>query len=133
MKKTMFAVVAAVLLFLTACEKDKDQTTQSKIEGKWNVVRIIDKEAFVGLPVFIDTIAGTSADYFNFRTDGKREASYDGAIDTLTYKLQGDTAILFSGTNLFKIRTLTSTQLILHERQTFSSGDYTEETFELKR
>lgn len=128
----MIAAMAALVMF-AACKKDKDQTTQDKIAGKWNISREIYKEGFAGSPVFSDTTIGQAGDYFNFRTDGMAEVNYDGDKEILPYKLQGDTAILFSTTNLFKIITLTSTQLVLHEKRTLSGSNYIEETFELKR
>ena len=126
----------AILLMasvLHSCKKDKKQTTTQKVQVKWSVESIIDHEHDPFLDTNITTL-GTTADYIDFRTDGKVYSSVDGGQDTSAYALSGDTSIIIVNNGSFTIQSLTDHVLKLYGRADDpSTSSYFEETLNLKK
>jgi hypothetical protein len=134
MKKT----IAHLTLFLfigiglASCKKnDTPLTTQQKVLGRWSLLNIITNDHYAGADHSF-TSAGSTSDYFDFRSDGKLYFSFAGTIDTVAYSLSGDTKILIDGTELYDIKTLTSDSFVIYKKEYFGA-DYEEETINWKK
>ncbi len=135
MKKfiTSLALVSLVTLYFQACKKSVDQqTTIEKIQGKWQLQSDIQNSHYLGQDN-IDTITGKPGDIVDFRTDGKVYTNIGGEKDTSTYALSGDTKMIFDGTLVFDIITLTANSFIFYNKETTGASDFTEVTITLKK
>ncbi len=68
----------------------------------------------------------------DFRTDGTLYSTFMGVQNTSTYTLSGDTKIIFDGTQVFDIITLTSNSSIFHNKE-ITGPDFYEGTVTLKK
>jgi len=131
-------IPSAALIFLTifcmeACKKsDIPQSTLQKVQSNWQLVSEIINIHISGQDN-ISTITGTSADYFDFRTDGKVYSDIQGTPDTVSYVLSGNTKMIINGIESFDITTLTSNSMILDEKQSEGGTDFDEITLSLKK
>lgn len=108
-KKVMFGLMLSSLFF-AACNKDDSiDDVANKLQNRWAVT---DGLLFAGAPVN-DTIlyyTGTSADYFDFRSNGKVYSSLNGEIDTSDYRIiAGNKVVVDNDTS--EIRILTNSKL----------------------
>ena len=138
MKKMKKVIPSAALIFLAifcmeACKKsDNPQSTLQKVQSNWQLVSEIVNVHISGQDN-ITTITGTSADYVDFRADGKVYSDIQGSTDTAAYALSGNTKIIINGSSSFDITTLTSNSLILHDKESLGGTDFAEETMSLKK
>lgn len=135
MKKfiTSLALVSLVTFYFQACKKSVDeQSTIKKVQGIWQLQSDIQNHHFSGHDN-IDTITGEPGDIVDFRTDGKVYTNIGGGKDTSTYALSGDTKIIFDGTLVFDIITLTANSFIFHNKETTGASDFSEVTITLKK
>ncbi len=131
----VFMLTMATVFYLPACKKSdkkEEQTTIEKIQGKWQLDSDIQNHHRSGEDN-IDTITGDPGDIVDFRTDGKVYSDIGGFKDTSTYALSGDTKMIFDGTQVFDIITLTSNSFIFHNKETTGPSDFDEVTISLKR
>lgn len=136
MKKILCLATVAALLF-TACKKDKEQTTQERLQGSWKIESSILKVVVAGTPN-TSTYAGQPTDYVDFRTDGKVYTSVNGSLDTANYTVSANqvtTTDTYPGATpqVYNLTTLTEVVAQLYNRSSPSTTDYTEITLNLKR
>lgn len=88
-----------VLLYLTACTKTAVSSNESEaaagITGKWNLVT---DSTFLGVGSSNHPVdyTGQAGDYFDFDANGYVYTREDTALDTLTYRLISDNAMVIS-------------------------------------
>jgi hypothetical protein len=87
------AALALVVLF-SACKKDKDKTTQEKLQAKWNFNKEYSHSYYLGVDSR-DTTYG-AGDYADFRGDGKVYTKFGTSYDTTNYALLGDDKIIMT-------------------------------------
>lgn len=122
-KKLFFGLLLSSVFF-AACSKDDDiDDVANKLQNRWVVQ---DALLFAAAPVN-DTIiyfTGTSADYFDFRSDGKVYSHLNGETDTADYRLIAGNKIVSNldgsnvGEDTVEIRILTNSKLQLFNRNT---------------
>lgn len=124
--------VFAMTTFISGCKKsDKPQTTIEKIQGKWKLVTDEENDHVAGQDnITIDH--GGPGDIVDFRTDGTLFSDFMGVQNTSTYTLSGDTKIIFDGTQVFDIITITSNSFIFHSKE-ITGSDFYEITITLKK
>lgn len=88
----------SILLFWTACTKKNsvlsNHTSPASIVGEWNV---ISDSTFHGGPSNYPLgYTGQTGDYFEFTTDGQVYTREGMVMNTLTYLMVGDSAIVIS-------------------------------------
>ena len=115
--KIIFILVAAVTIF-TACKKDNktvSRTTAQKVIGKWSISSLVGVtyNAGVGYPYTVPT---SSADYIEFRTDGKNYSFSMNQHDTATYRIINDHTIQLD-LDTAQIKTLTDNSFILYAKK----------------
>ena len=128
-------ILTASILFASSCKKDPAPapTTQEKILGKWKIQRISDNAFYSGLP-HITTYTGNASDYADFRSDGKVEISLYGGLNTSQYGIVSETKIwIDDAADIYDVQELTNTALILHQKETYSVGEYYETTYTFNR
>jgi hypothetical protein len=85
------------------------------ITAKWNIV--YDSSTAGCMYSNYSVYKGKAGDYFDFRSDGNVYAKEGSVLDTMTYKVYSDTAILISSFGLFNkpsiIKKLTANQAII--------------------
>ncbi|MBO9672003.1 MAG: hypothetical protein J7577_01055 [Sphingobacteriaceae bacterium] len=135
MKK--LALLTSIVLFIAinGCKKEKvedpPKTTAQKIQGKWNITSIIEKEVSTN-GTFTNNHSGTSGEYVEFKTDGKVYTKRDGqSLESLTYTVNSDTQITIDG-DVHDIKTLTENSFVIYHKSTFQSG-YNEITVTLSK
>ena len=87
-------LVAAATIF-TACKKDSttaSKTTAQKVIGKWSISSLVgvSYSGGVGYPY---TLPASSANYIDFRSDGKSYSLLMNQHDTSTYSIINDHTI----------------------------------------
>lgn len=134
MKKIIITTAIAILVIfsMSACKKSDSQTTLQKIQAKWQLDNYYENDHFSGVDHF-KTITGTSADYYDFRTDGKVYFSFGGYSDISTYSLISDTKLLIDGTDNYDIKTLTTNSFIIYGKDAAANGDFLEATYTFKK
>jgi hypothetical protein len=112
--------IATLIICLYACKKDGNNTNTSSIIGKWSVVSDSTFSG-VGSGNHAANYNGQAGDYFDFRTDGNVYTKEGTVLDTLSYKLVSNTAVIIASFGLTlngvpetsQIKTLTSHNLII--------------------
>jgi hypothetical protein len=132
MKKTFlfFAAAIALTLGFSACKKTKESTTQ-KIQHNWTVVSEVDNSHDASGD-HLDTVDGISGDFINFNSNGTVTLQFDGSTETGTYTLVNDNELSMGG-EVYTIKSLNDSQLILYIKDVSSATDYDETTINMKR
>lgn len=146
-KYLLFALTAVITLWITACEKDSDDTINpqeepneefvmptgeaAKILGKWQINSITVNNHRSGVD-HKETYTGTATDYVDFKTDGKLHTFAKGALDISNYTVRSAREITIDG-DPASVQTLTETRLVLYSQDKTGTFGYTEITYDLKR
>lgn len=128
------AVATLIACILPACKKtdtQAPQTTQQKLQAKWQLDTYVENDHFLGADHF-QNLTGGPNDYLDFRADGKVYVSLFGMKDTSVYALSGDTKIVIDGTVIYDIKTLTANSFIMYQKDIYGS-DFFEQTFTMKK
>ena len=135
--RNLLLLLFSASLFLNSCKKEEDEqrqkTTAEKILGKWQLDKLLYHSVYDGIDER-DSLIGTAADYFDFRTDGKVYLNIEGEADTSAYSVISDTKLsLFEET--FDIRNLTENDFSFYIKAIDSTNpvNYDELAFDLKR
>ena len=92
-----FGLIILISFFLISCKKNSFSSIDicSTVLKKWN---ILNDSTFTGVGVNNHPVnyAGQPGDYFDFRMDGYIYIKEDPILDTLSYSLTSDTAILIA-------------------------------------
>lgn len=120
MRKILILVglFAGVVLFFTACKKDDEASTLSKLQGSWNFQKEYFHSNFMGIDTR-DTILGDPGEFIEFRNDNKVYSYIDTERDTLGYQLLGENKLIRweiddpTQRDTSNIITLTNSQLTL--------------------
>ncbi len=127
----LFFGLLVTSLFFTACNKDDSiDDIDNKLQNRWAVTDAL----LYGRAPINDTIiyyTGTSADYFDFRSNGKVYSNWNGQVDTSDYQVIAGNKIVSEGDTV-SIRVLTNSQLQLFTSNT-SNGVIQELTINLKK
>jgi hypothetical protein len=133
MKKTSTLLLTS-LIFLAACKKNHDKSAADMVSGKWKVSSLQETHTSTA-----DTVTypytGQSADYMDFRSDGKMYSFYDNYPDTIDYKVLSDKYLLLGGDSM-QIKTLSDASLTLYLKYTdgyYSPVRTIEVTYNLKK
>jgi len=130
MKKLMVpAAMLAAVVMVVSCDKNNDKpanNTLSKIQAKWNVTSI-KLDAGEG----DSTYTGVTADYVDFRTDGKVYTNVAGEKDTSAYKLVNDTKMVVDSDTAV-IKQLSSNQFVFESKEAILTDTLTT-TFTLSK
>lgn len=97
--KRTLTIIAGLALGLYACKKDGNNFNSSSLAGKWNVV---SDSTYVGVGVNNHPVNyhGQQGDYFDFRTDGHVYTKEGAVLDTLSYSVISNTAIIIQSFGL---------------------------------
>ena len=139
MKKTINAITAAmiVMCFLVYCKKeDKDdgavnQTTQ-KLLGRWTFLNSTFNEYHSNAD-HIRVTPGQQGDYIEFKSGGTAIIRLLGASDTSKFSVTKDNKVVFDQVDVFDLKTLSESDLVLYRKVVYSSANYSEETYTLKK
>jgi hypothetical protein len=135
--KTLFLLFAAInLMAITSCKKDNDENspaeeTKQKILGRWEIKSIIIKESFSGED-HVTTHAGTSADYVDFKSNGKMDTYFKNNLNVSDYSVKSVKIITIEGDD-HTVRELTDSTLVMYSTDRTGSIGYTEITYDLER
>lgn len=134
--KTKFVLSLLVLssLFFSCKKEDaKEASTYDKLQGRWTMVSIVSNDHFGGVdhPGSEPIVAG---DYAEFLADGTLNTKLGGITDVGDYGIVSESQIwIDSNTDIYDVRTLTSSSLVLYNKDVTSSTDYFETTVTLSR
>ncbi len=121
-------VILLVFIFAACKKKQVTLTTAEKVQGTWQLQNDIYHQHVGGVD-YSDTTLGNGAT-IEFRSDNKAYSDFQGQKDTAVYTLTGDTQITLNGTDIYDIKTLTSSSFVLYSKKT-QGADYYEETISL--
>lgn len=131
-KKSFFLATLILTVFIfSSCKKDKTQTTAQKVQYKWTYVNSVENDHDASGDD-ISTTPGAAGDYVQFNSNGTVISMIDGQSDTVSYSVISDSQISIDS-ELYTIKALSSSQLVLYYKQTISSTEYSEVTLNLKR
>ncbi len=131
MRKIFLALCISAVAF-TACKKDDAvaKTPQELAVAKWAVDKQIDNDYYSSTN-HPDTTYGTTADYADFRNDGKVYLYIYGQRDTSTYSVQNATSMTIDG-DPYTIVKLDNNNFQIYSKDTYGV-DYYESTIYLKK
>jgi hypothetical protein len=137
MKTKLLSVVLLISMGFIACKKESavpvPKTTQEKIAGKWKLESTVTNNFYSGASHIVN-YTGTAADYADFRSDGKIYSFVGGSYDTAAYGIISDTKMwIDNSTDVFDIQTLTDANLKIYRKETYTGGEYSESTINMKR
>lgn len=96
----LFTFLTALVFTAASCKKDKstdpEVTTQTKIQGRWNVTSITEETTTPTQPAKRVVHEGKPGYYFDFRADGTAKTNVEGDEET-PYSVNSNSTIL----NLF--------------------------------
>ena len=102
------------------------------VEGKWMFINYTTNHHYAHKDN-IKTTPASPGDYVSFAMDGKLILRLLNFDDNSTYSVLPNNKILLYGADIFDIRTLSATELILHRKDVVGSEDYYEETYSFRR
>ena len=140
MKKALIIIGCSLLACLYACKKYSSSTDASTVTGKWNVVSD-STYAGVGLNNHPVDYQGKPGDYFDFRTSGTLYTKEGTVLDTLSYHLLSDTAMIIQSFGIVgngipetsHITIFTAHQLVIKAPTVFTPGGIFGRTTALSR
>lgn len=146
-KPFLYTLCAVATLWLTACDKNKeDQPTPdddvneefvlptgeaAKVMGKWQVGSITVNNHFAGED-HIETYNGTAADYAEFKTTGKLHTFFKGTLDVSNFTVKSATLITIDG-DAADVKVLSDARLVIYDKDKTGTFGYTEITYDLKK
>lgn len=115
MKKILVpAAILAAVVMAASCDKNNDKPANStllKIQAKWKVSSIK-----LDAGEEDSTYTGVTADYIDFRTDGKVYTNIANEKDTSIYVLVNDTKLVVDGDTAL-IKQLSSSQFMFEYKE----------------
>ncbi len=140
----LVTLLALASVSFTACKKEKIEDTDppnpdfvlpvgeaAKILGKWQIKTITINDHYAGAD-HIKTYQGTSADYVEFRTDGKMHTFFNGSLDVSNYTVKSTKQITID-TDPATILLMTDTQLKFSSKDETGTFGFTEIIYDLMR
>jgi hypothetical protein len=124
MKKLSLAVLMALVTVLPACTREKEQTINPKILGKWMLDRTVEEEYYpVNTMTYSEEINGKAGDSVVFLVN-KIAVTYtdDGGVSEDDYEMINDSTLVIEY-ETYKIRKLTATEFYLHEEDVDNSAN----------
>ncbi|MCX6210808.1 MAG: hypothetical protein NTZ59_15220 [Bacteroidetes bacterium] len=132
MKKKLLFISTVIIVLLSFKKEDTTSTNASLIIGKWNYYRAITwttpaNSSFVKK----DTTYNKPGEYIDFRTDGKVYSCewYSNGFhySTQPYTVSGNNLLTKDSTSInwtdtFEISQLTSSKLVIHTLDKYSTG-----------
>ena len=123
----LFLMFVAVTVAFSSCKKDDDENNSTKIIGKWNLKKEVEKEyKNNGSPVTDEDIYEAGA-YVEFKKDGIMEWNEDGSdAEAYSYRVDGNAlTIIDEGREpeIFTIEELTSSKLVISEEDEYTEGN----------
>jgi hypothetical protein len=100
MNRPYLPLLFFAVMLASSCQKQNVQpitaiqSSPLSIVAKWDLVKDSTSSQLFGPPV-THVYVGTPDDYYDFRSDGECYIRENGAYDTLTYKIVGDTSVVF--------------------------------------
>ena len=133
-KKAIFGLLLSTVLFAACSKNDDIDDVADKLQHRW---ALNDLLLYGGAPLN-DTIVyyqGTSADYFDFRNNGKVYTNFNNSADTSNYRIIAGNKIVVDDPTIdtLEIKILTNSKLQFFRRSVDNSGFAQEATFNLKR
>ncbi|HYF29560.1 MAG TPA: hypothetical protein VD993_00425 [Chitinophagaceae bacterium] len=117
MKKIILAMCCLSAVVLTSCQADDtpEPTTQQKLLGKWRVQKVVDEYYKpVNTLVETDEIIGAAGDSVVFKSNNEVYSYSDTEDDGVSpYRILDENTIEIED-EIYKIKTLTNTELYLH-------------------
>jgi hypothetical protein len=127
--------LAAVLVLFASCSK-KDAASNTNIQGRWDLDRVVETYVFSGQT---DTDEWSyPGDYFEFKSGGSFVGQYDGDPISGTWSLTdgGSKLVVTNSANgtseTTTIKTITSSSLVITSKEGTAS-DYLETTLHLSK
>ena len=132
--KAIFGLLMGTLLFAACSKSDSIDDVGDKLQHRWELTDLL---LYGGAPLN-DTIIfyqGTSADYFDFRNNGKVYTSFNNSVDTSNYRIISNNKIVVDNPviDTLSINILTNSKLQFFRRTVDNTGFAQEATFNLKR
>jgi len=85
-KLKAFLTLTVMIFCMYACKK-AGSTAPGSVVGKWNIVNVTTRgQSYMGQP----------GDYFNFTADGNLYTKEGAKLDTFTYTMRADSAIVMT-------------------------------------
>ena len=129
MKKLLSISLIALVLF-TACNKT-NPAVEASLTGNWNVGTVVTKEYQNSVLANTYTEQGNGYKY-DFQTNGNLVISNTVTSATLPYSILVNSKVQIDG-EIFEVRNLTASQVILFIREDYAAGEYDELFINLNR
>ncbi len=134
MKNFTLLVLLMAFATFTGCKKDDEESQQKDIVGKWFVKKTVEKEIENGVTTSEETETNyNESDYFEFKSDGKVDTSFDGYQSSGVYQVKSNNRLAFTDEDGdvedYEIKKLNSSELVLYLED--EDGPNAKETFEV--
>jgi len=98
MKKLTAIILASLItISIVSCTKTADVQTAVSLQGKWSLkLDSIAEGVSTPSPQYSTKYVGTTADYFDFRSDNKLYIKEGAHLDTFSYQLSTDSNLYIS-------------------------------------
>ena len=138
----LLILLTSSLIFTTSCEKDKSGFGEeevpveqgsllSKIIGKWQVKSIMVNDNFGGVDHKV-IYPGKTADYIEFKTNGKMHTYFQGVLDISAYKIKEERYLTIDD-DPASVQELTPTTFRLYSRDETGTVGFTEVMYSMQR
>jgi hypothetical protein len=81
----------------------------------------------------VKVIPGQQGDYIEFMSGGQAVVRLLGASDAAKFSVTKDNKVVFDQVDEFDLKTLSESDLVLYRKVVYSSANYNEETYTLKK
>lgn len=102
-------------LIFGACKKDDEKGVTARLMNKWSLIQIIDTVYSSSASPVINQYPGKTADYMDFRKDGKLYSFINNTYDTANYTYSEAKFKVNVKAFKYNILILTDETMILHE------------------
>ena len=104
-------IVLLTILCLSSCEELGGNTNQ--IVGKWQLVQIEQEQVYLDGTKQSKTNAYDGKTIWDFKNDGTMKRTFEGKIEEFTYSFDEDRMKLFVGNDVFPVKEITNSTLII--------------------
>ncbi|MBC8034226.1 MAG: lipocalin family protein [Chitinophagaceae bacterium] len=140
MKKStwsLFLALSLMSLVFTSCKKDDEVSTKDRLTGKWNLIKMEGSDFSNGTSTPYNEQFEPGS-YLQFNSNNSVIVNADGSVEAGIWSVNDNKLTLTDSSDIddaqtFDIKKLTGNELQIYIKETFSGGDYYEETLFLTK
>lgn len=128
----LLSIPISISILIFSCQKDDIvKTTSKRVKDKWQIDSLITTQK-INNKTTRDVLAGTPADYVEFRSDGRMHTHFQGKSDYSSYSIKDGNTLMIGGDAAY-IHDLTEKKFIIYTKAEAGSLGFIEIVYHLSK